>query len=69
MYRFDINGFVTGFGTPNWERTHEAASQTSPVVSALVDGGATCVGKRVVYEMSFGLVIVNRPPPPFLFHI
>ncbi|KVI04768.1 Amidase [Cynara cardunculus var. scolymus] len=57
---FDIDGFVTGFGNPDWERTHEAASQTSPVVSALVDGGATCVGKTVVDEMSFGISGENR---------
>lgn len=57
---FDINGFVTGFGSPDWERTHEVASQTSPVVSALVDGGATCVGKTVIDEMSFGLSGENR---------
>ncbi|KAI3517872.1 hypothetical protein L1887_17093 [Cichorium endivia] len=57
---FDINGFVTGFGNPDWERTHEAASQTSPVVSALVDGGATCVGKTVVDEMCFGIIGENR---------
>lgn len=57
---FDINGFVTGFGNPDWERTHEAASQTSAVVSALVDGGATCVGKTVVDEMSFGISGENR---------
>ncbi|KAK1414793.1 hypothetical protein QVD17_30552 [Tagetes erecta] len=57
---FDIKGFVTGFGIPDWERTHVAASQTSPVVSALVDGGATCVGKTVVDEMSFGISGENR---------
>lgn len=62
FYRFDINGFVTGFGNPDWERTHEPASQTSPVVSALVDAGATCVGKTVLDEMSFGLVILNYFP-------
>ncbi|XP_076919763.1 translocon at the outer membrane of chloroplasts 64-like [Bidens hawaiensis] len=57
---FDINGFVTGFGNPDWQRTHEAASQTSAVVSALVDGGATCVGKTVVDDMSFGISGENR---------
>ncbi|KAI3815592.1 hypothetical protein L1987_15266 [Smallanthus sonchifolius] len=57
---FDINGFVTGFGNPDWERTHEAASQTSPVVSTLVDGGATCVAKTVLDEMSFGISGENR---------
>ncbi|XP_071691232.1 translocon at the outer membrane of chloroplasts 64-like [Rutidosis leptorrhynchoides] len=57
---FDINGYVTGFGNPDWERTHESALQTSAVVSALVDGGATCVGKTVVDEMSFGVSGENR---------
>lgn len=52
---FDIDGFVTGFGNPDWARTHEAASQTSPVVSTLVDGGATCIGKTAVDEMAFGI--------------
>ncbi|PWA83994.1 Amidase [Artemisia annua] len=51
---FDIDGLVTGFGNPEWEKTHEAASQTSSVVSALVDGGATCVGTTVVDDMAFG---------------
>ncbi|GJW48658.1 outer envelope protein 64, chloroplastic, partial [Tanacetum coccineum] len=57
---FDIDGFVTGFGNPEWEKTHEAASQTSSVVSALVDGGATCVGKTVVDELAFGISGENR---------
>nr|GEZ37383.1 outer envelope protein 64, chloroplastic [Tanacetum cinerariifolium] len=43
---FDIDGFVTGFGNPEWEKTHEAASQTSSVVSALVDGGATLLVEK-----------------------
>ncbi|KAJ4867792.1 Uncharacterized protein Rs2_45409 [Raphanus sativus] len=32
-------------GALNWNWTHEAASSTYPVVSTLVEGGATCVGK------------------------
>lgn len=51
---FDIEGCVTGFGHPDWEKTHEAAARTSTVVSMLVEGGATCVGKTVVDEMAFG---------------
>lgn len=54
--RFDIDGHVTTFGHPEWARTHEAASQTSPVVSALVEGGATCIGTTVVDELAYGLV-------------
>ena len=51
--RFDIDGFVTGFGNPDWARTHEAATRTSPAVSAVVEGGATCIGKTVIDEMAF----------------
>ncbi|KAG5536086.1 hypothetical protein RHGRI_023764 [Rhododendron griersonianum] len=57
---FDIDGFVTGFGNLDWERTHEAASQTSSVVSALVEGGATCVGKTVVAEMAYSISGENK---------
>ncbi|CAN4086608.1 unnamed protein product [Withania somnifera] len=52
---FNINGFVTGFGNPDWSRTHEPASQTSTVVSSLVEGGATCTGRTVVDDMAFGI--------------
>ncbi|GMQ11526.1 hypothetical protein CsSME_00054136 [Camellia sinensis var. sinensis] len=57
---FDIDGFVTGFGNLDWVRTHEAASRTSFVVSALVEGGATCVGKTVVDEMAYSINGENR---------
>lgn len=54
IYRFDIAGFVTRFGNPDWARTNEAAVRTAPEVSAVVEGGATCIGKTVVDEMAFG---------------
>lgn len=56
--RFDIEGHVTGFGHPDWERTHDAASRTAPVVSVLVEGGATCVGKTVVDELAYRYVLL-----------
>ncbi|CAG7882738.1 unnamed protein product [Brassica rapa] len=52
---FDVTGYVTGFGHPDWVRTHEPASSTCPVVSTLVEGGATCVGKTVVDELAFSI--------------
>ncbi|KAB5524366.1 hypothetical protein DKX38_022115 [Salix brachista] len=55
---FEIEGYVTGFGHPDWAKTHEAASQTSAVVSTLVEGGATCVGKTVVDELAYRHVLV-----------
>lgn len=57
---FEIDGHVTGFGHPDWVRTHEAASGTCPVVSALVEGGATCVGKTVVDELAYGVSGENK---------
>ncbi|CAN8258951.1 unnamed protein product [Cochlearia groenlandica] len=57
---FDIEGYVTGFGHPDWVRTHEAASSTCPVVSSLVEGGATCVGKTVVDEFAFSISGENK---------
>ncbi|CAN7083557.1 unnamed protein product [Brassica oleracea var. botrytis] len=33
--------------------THEAASSTCPVVSTLVEGGATCLGKTAVDQLAF----------------
>lgn len=75
LSRFQIEGHVTGFGHPDWVRTHEAASGTCPVVSTLVEGGATCVGKTVVDELAYGYVfmlkmrktmdLVFLTPPPF----
>ncbi|XXG63327.1 hypothetical protein AAC387_Pa05g1550 [Persea americana] len=57
---FDIDGFVTGFGNPDWARTHEAATRTSPAVSAVVEGGATCIGKTVIDEMAFSISGENK---------
>ncbi|CAN6874162.1 unnamed protein product [Brassica oleracea] len=34
-------------------KTHEAASSTCPVVSTLVEGGATCLGKTAVDQLAF----------------
>lgn len=44
---------MTGFGNPDWARTHEAASRTASVVSTLVDGGASCVGRTTIDEMAY----------------
>ncbi|KAG6746794.1 hypothetical protein POTOM_049161 [Populus tomentosa] len=57
---FDIEGYVTGFGHPDWAKTHEAASRTSVVVSTLVEGGATCVGKTVIDELAYSITGENK---------
>ncbi|XVF50476.1 hypothetical protein PTKIN_Ptkin04bG0104500 [Pterospermum kingtungense] len=57
---FEIEGYVTGFGHPDWVRTHEPSSRTSPVVLTLVEGGATCVGKTVVDELAYSIHGENK---------
>ncbi|CAL9087628.1 outer envelope protein 64, mitochondrial-like [Musa acuminata AAA Group] len=52
---FEIKGYVAGYGNPDWKRTHEPASQTAVVVSALLERGATCVGRTVMDEFAFGV--------------
>jgi len=59
---------VSTFGHPEWARTHEPASSTSPAVSTLVQSGATCIGTTVLDDLSYGFVrSSNKPYLPFLF--
>ncbi|KAK4254244.1 hypothetical protein QN277_009650 [Acacia crassicarpa] len=57
---FDVKGYVTGFGNPDWKKTHEVAEKTAMVVTALLKSGATCVGKTVMDELSFGISGENK---------
>ncbi|XP_068659997.1 amidase 1 [Aristolochia californica] len=52
---FDVKGYVTGFGNPDWARTHSSAISTSPVVLALLGAGATCVGKTIMDELAYSI--------------
>lgn len=53
---FDVKNSVSGFGNPDWKRTHEPASKTAVVISLLLQRGATLVGRTVMDELAFGLV-------------
>ncbi|GMJ12920.1 ARABIDOPSIS THALIANA TRANSLOCON AT THE OUTER MEMBRANE OF CHLOROPLASTS 64-V, outer membrane 64 [Hibiscus trionum] len=57
---FDVKGYVTGFGSPDWQRTHEPADQTAVVITALLENGAKCVGKTVMDELAFGITGENK---------
>lgn len=57
---FDIEGHVSSFGHPEWARTHEAASSTSPAVSTLVQAGATCIGTTVIDHFAYGITGQNN---------
>ena len=52
---FDIAGHVTGAGNPDWLVLHAPAERTAPVVQALVNAGATMVGKTHTDELSRGI--------------
>lgn len=52
---FDVEGFVTGCGNPDWARSHAPAVSHAPTVRALLDAGATLAGKTITDEMAFSL--------------
>lgn len=52
---FDLKGYRTGSGNPDWMRTHPAAQATAPSVQALLDAGADIVGKTQTDELAFSL--------------
>jgi amidase len=56
---FDVEGVVTTYGNPDWARTHPAAAATSPLVSALLQAGATLRGKTKTVELAYGLTGEN----------
>ncbi|CAN6981233.1 unnamed protein product [Brassica rapa subsp. trilocularis] len=52
---FDVEGRVTGFGNPDWLRTHSAATSTAHVVSSLLEAGATSLGITIMDEMAYSI--------------
>jgi amidase len=56
---FDVAGAKTGFGNPDWLRTHEPAQRTAPAAQMLLDAGAHLVGKTHTEEMAWSLTGEN----------
>ena len=56
---FDISGHVTGYGNPEWARTHAPAVNTAFAVQALLDAGASLKGKTHTDELAYSLMGVN----------
>jgi amidase len=56
---FDVAGHKTGFGSPDWLRTHNAATAHAPVTKKLLVAGANLVGKTHTEEMAFSLTGEN----------
>ncbi len=56
---YDIAGHITGCGNPDWARTHEPADLTAPAVAALLNAGATLIGKTHTDELAYSLMGAN----------
>ncbi|KAL5566108.1 hypothetical protein UlMin_029272 [Ulmus minor] len=52
---FDLEGHVSGFGNPDWARTHPAATSTAPAVLAILRAGGTSIGKTIMDEMAYSI--------------
>src|SRR5688572_1010312 len=56
---YDVAGTKTGFGCPDWLRSHEPAARTAPAAQMLLDAGAHLVGKTHTEEMAWSLTGEN----------
>ncbi|NMJ41924.1 amidase [Roseomonas sp. JC162] len=56
---YDTAGDVTGYGNPDWARTHAPATADAAVVTSLLEAGARLVGKTKTVELAYGLTGEN----------
>lgn len=56
---YDVAGIVTGYGNPDWARSHPPATSDAAVVTALLEAGARLVGKTKTVELAYGLTGEN----------
>jgi amidase len=56
---FNIAGARTGFGQPDWLRTHEAATETADAVTRVLAAGADMVAKTHCDELCYSLTGEN----------
>jgi amidase len=56
---YDIAGYHTGGGSPDWLRAHEPATTNAGAVQKLLDAGATLIGKTICDEFFFSLTGAN----------
>lgn len=57
---FAIAGSITGFGHPEWLRTHTAETVTASAVQRILDAGATLAGKTLTDELTYSLTGENH---------
>lgn len=56
---FDVAGTPTGGGNPDWARQNPIPTRHAWAVQALLDAGATLVGKTITDEVSLGILGEN----------
>ncbi len=56
---FDVAGYPTGGGNPDWARQNPVPERHAWAVQALLDAGATLIGKTVTDEVSLGILGEN----------
>src|ERR1700674_3826935 len=56
---YDIAGYVTGGGSPEWFATHKPAAANCPAVQKILDAGASIIGKTVCDEFFFSVTGAN----------
>src|SRR5262249_4459973 len=57
---FDVEGFVTGVGSPDWKETHAPARFTAQSIRQLLAAGASLVGKTQMDQLAYGTLGVNE---------
>jgi amidase len=56
---FDVAGYPTGGGNPDWAKYNPLPTRHSWAVQRLLDAGATLIGKTITDEVSLGIVGEN----------
>ncbi len=56
---FDVAGTLTTYGNPDWARTHPPAVAHAPAVQALLEAGASLIGKTKTVELAWGITGEN----------
>jgi len=56
----DVIGSTTGFGQPDWLRTHAPADASALVIDRLLNAGARLVGRTISDELSYSLSGENQ---------